>query len=261
MTQAIRMLLVCLSAGAAAGAGTGFAGLSAATVIAPMLIAFLGVPWYEAVGIGLASDVLASAFSALIYRKNKNIDLKNGIFMLISVLVCTVAGSFFSQYMPNLQMGYISILGTAFMGIKFIVKPITESSSVMANGSEQKKKMLSILCGACIGFYCGFMGVGGGMMMLFILTCILGYELKIAVGTSVFVMTFTALTGAASHFYFGDVSPYLLPLALCSLFTTIGAFIASYFANKMSPIKTNRATGITLLLLGLCMLAETFLGV
>ena len=45
---------------------------------------------------------------------------------------------------------------------------------------------------------------GGGMMMLLILTTVLGYELKTAVGTSVFIMTFTALTGAVSHFVIGD---------------------------------------------------------
>ena len=37
------------------------------------------------------------------------------------------------------------------------------------------------------------------MMMLLILTSVLGYELKTAVGTSVFIMAFTAFTGAASH--------------------------------------------------------------
>ena len=66
-----------------------------------MLIAFLGFPWYESVGIGLASDVLASALAAWIYKKHGNIDLKNGSFMLASVLAMTVAGSYFSQYMPD----------------------------------------------------------------------------------------------------------------------------------------------------------------
>ncbi len=47
-----------------AGLGTGFAGMSAAAVISPMLITFLGMDPYEAVGIALASDVLASAVSA-----------------------------------------------------------------------------------------------------------------------------------------------------------------------------------------------------
>ena len=52
-----------------AGLGTGFAGMSAAAVISPMLITFLGMDPYMAVGIALASDVLASAVSAYTYGK------------------------------------------------------------------------------------------------------------------------------------------------------------------------------------------------
>ena len=52
-------LIVCIIAGLGAGVGTGLAGLSAAAVISPMLITFLDFPAYEAVGISLASDVLA----------------------------------------------------------------------------------------------------------------------------------------------------------------------------------------------------------
>ena len=89
----IEKILICLIAGVGAGFGTGLAGLSAAAVISPMLITFLGVNPYEAVGIALASDVLASAASAYTYGKNKNIDIKNGVVMLISVLVFTLIGS------------------------------------------------------------------------------------------------------------------------------------------------------------------------
>ena len=72
-------LIVCIIAGLGAGVGTGLAGLSAAAVISPMLITFLGFPAYEAVGISLASDVLASAVSAYTYGKHKNLDIKNGL--------------------------------------------------------------------------------------------------------------------------------------------------------------------------------------
>lgn len=54
-----------------AGLGTGFAGMSAAAVITPMLTTFLGIDPYVAVGIALASDVLASAVSAYTYGKTK----------------------------------------------------------------------------------------------------------------------------------------------------------------------------------------------
>ena len=64
-------VLVTFFAGMGAGLGTGFAGMSAAAVITPMLVTFLGIEPYTAVGIALASDVLASAVSAYTYGKNK----------------------------------------------------------------------------------------------------------------------------------------------------------------------------------------------
>ncbi len=257
----IKTVLICLLAGTAAGVGTGFSGLSAVTVIAPMLISFLDCPWYEAVGIGLASDVLASAFSALVYRKNGNIDLKNGKYMAAVVLVMAVAGSYFSQYLPDRQMGWFSVLSSIYMGIRFVARPAKSVSLEIFTGTDRRRRIVSILCGCWIGFYCGFMGAGGGLMMLFILTHILGYELKTAVGTSVFVMTFTAFTGAASHFYFGDITGYIPALALCALFTLVAAVLSSSLANRMTEVAANRATGITLLVLGAGMLAETILGI
>lgn len=90
-------LIICLIAGLGAGFGTGFAGMSEAAVIAPMLIAFLGVDSYMAVGIALASDVLASAASAVTYKKNNNIDVKNGIVMMLCVLAFTILLKKFSE--------------------------------------------------------------------------------------------------------------------------------------------------------------------
>lgn len=86
-------------------------------------------------------------------------------------------------------------------------------------------------------------------MMLFVLTCVLGYELKTAVGTSVFVMTFTALTGAVSHFAIGGAPDWLM-LAVCALSTLLWARIAAVLANKAKPKTLNRVTGIVLVILG-----------
>lgn len=97
--------IVCFFAGMGAGLGTGFAGMSAAAVITPMLVTFLGMPAYSAVGIALASDVLASTVSAWTYYKNKNLDIRNGIVMMVSVLVFTLVGSWVSSMVPNSTMG------------------------------------------------------------------------------------------------------------------------------------------------------------
>ena len=250
--------IIFFIAGIGAGLGTGFAGMSAAAVISPMLITFLGLPAYEAVGIALASDVLASAVSAYTYRKNKNLDIKNGIVMMIFVLLFTLAGSFIASLVPNTTMGSFSVFMTLLLGIKFIVKPVMTTKESMQAVSAKKRILQSVICGILVGFICGFVGAGGGMMMLLILTGVLGYELKTAVGTSVFIMTFTALTGAISHFAIGGM-PDMLCLLFCVISTLLWARIAARFANKASAVTLNRVTGIVLAVLGCAILAVNYL--
>ena len=254
----VEKVLVCLLAGLGAGLGTGFAGMSAAAVISPMLITFLGMEPYEAVGIALASDVLASAASAWTYGKNKNLDIRNGLLMMAAVLAFTVAGSYVASLVPSRTMGSFSVLMTMLLGIKFIIRPVMTTREAMQNVSKKKRMVQSIVCGAFIGMICGFVGAGGGMMMLLILTSVMGYELKTAVGTSVFIMAFTALTGAVSHFTIGGL-PDGWTLALCMAFTLLFAQIAAKIANKSKPETLNRVVGVVLVVLGVVILAVQYL--
>ena len=134
----VEKVLVCLLAGLGAGLGTGFAGMSAAAVISPMLITFLGMEPYEAVGIALASDVLASAASAWTYGKNKNLDIRNGLLMMAAVLAFTVVGSYVASLVSSRTMGSFSVLMTMLLGIKFIIRPVMTTREAMQNVSKKK---------------------------------------------------------------------------------------------------------------------------
>ena len=242
--QILITILVTFFAGMGAGLGTGFAGMSAAAVISPMLITFLHMDPYMAVGIALSSDVLASAVSAYTYGKNKNLDIRNGLIMMFSVLASLV---------PSQTMGNFSVFMTFLLGVKFIIRPVMTTKEAMQGVSAKKRAIQSMVCGCLIGFICGFVGAGGGMMMLLILTSVLGYELKTAVGTSVFIMTFTALTGAVSHFTIGGAPDWTV-FILCVVFTFLWARIAAVIANKATPKTLNRATGVILMVLGIVVL-------
>jgi uncharacterized membrane protein YfcA len=251
--QTLITILVTFFAGMGAGLGTGFAGMSAAAVISPMLITFLHMDPYMAVGIALSSDVLASAVSAYTYGKNKNLDIRNGLIMMFSVLAFTVIGSYIASLVPSQTMGNFSVFMTFLLGVKFIIRPVMTTKEAMQGVSAKKRAIQSMVCGCLIGFICGFVGAGGGMMMLLILTSVLGYELKTAVGTSVFIMTFTALTGAVSHFTIGGAPDWTV-FILCVVFTFLWARIAAVIANKATPKTLNRATGVILMILGIVVL-------
>ncbi len=256
--ETVIKIIVCFIAGVGAGLGTGFAGMSAAAVISPMLITFLGMDPYLAVGIALASDVLASAVSAYTYGKNKNLDIRNGLVMMVAVLVFTFVGSYVADLVPKTTMGSFSTVMTLLLGVKFIVRPVMAPAARLTEATTRQKVVRSVLCGSVVGFICGFVGAGGGMMMLLLLTAVLGYELKTAVGTSVFIMTFTALTGAVSHFAIGG-SPDVLALVVCVASTLLWALIAARIANRAKPATLNRVTGVILVVLGIAILAVNYL--
>ena len=251
--RVLKIVLVTFLAGMGAGLGTGFAGMSAAAVITQVLVTFLDMEPYAAVGIALASDVLASAVSAYTYGKNGNLDIRNGIVMMVAVLVFTVVGSYVSSLMPSSTMGNFSVFMTFLLGVKFIVRPVMTTKEEMEALDPKKRVIRSVLAGMGIGFICGFVGAGGGMMMLLLLTSALGYELKTAVGTSVFIMAFTACTGSLSHFAIGGAPDWPV-LILCVVFTLLWARIAARFANKASPATLNRVTGVILVVLGAAIL-------
>lgn len=237
-------------AGMGAGLGTGFAGMSAAAVISPMLITFLGMEPYMAVGIALSSDVLASAVSAYTYGKNKNLDVKNGLIMMVSVLAFTVVGSYVSSLVPSATMGNFSVFMTFLLGIKFIVRPVMTTKETMQGVSAQKRAIQSVISGICIGFICGFVGAGGGMMMLLILTSVLGYELEDSSRNQcIYYGIYCVYRGCFPFCYWretGRTGVY----AVCD-FTLIWARIAAVFANKATPKTLNRVTGVVLVILGI----------
>ena len=247
--------IICFIAGMGAGLGTGFAGMSAAAVISPMLISFLNIPAYQAVGIALASDVLASAVSAFTYGRHKNLDIKNGLLMMVTVLLFTTVGSFVSSLVKANTMGTMATLMTVFLGVRFIVKPVMTTKEAMnENMTAKQRRIKAVIFGALIGFTCGFVGAGGGMMMLLALTSALGYELKTAVGTSVFIMTFTAFTGSLSHFAIGGIADIYI-LVFCVVSTLIWARIAARLANKAKPKTLNRVAGVVLIVTGIASVA------
>jgi len=248
MDSMFLVILITLIAGIGAGLGTGFAGMSAAVVITPLITNFLGIDSYVAVGIALASDVLASLASAIVYGVHKHINLKKSWLLLVCILFSTVVGSIVSNWIPESTLGFFSIFFTAGMGLKFILSPIKKTKNEVAKLESDDRHIRCAIFGSIIGFCCGFVGAGGGIMLLFVLTYILGYDLKTAVGTSVLMMSIIALVGSYSHIVI-DSTPNWLVLFLCAGFTLVFAQIGSFIANRAKEKTLNITVGIIIIII------------
>lgn len=256
MSELVLKILICLIAGLFAGVGTGFVGMSAAVAITPLIMGFLGVDHYPATAIALASDVLASLIAAIMYHRHKNTNLKGCIPMVMAVLFATFAGTVAGYFIPSNLMGYGTIATVFIMGLKLLFFPTRKNKETKAITTKHKV-LVEVLLGCLIGFVCGFVGAGGGMMLLLVLTVVLGYEMHKAVGTSVSIMTFSAFVGSGFHILFDYVIMKKSALdvgqvdwiifGLCVIFTFLFSLLASKFANKMSEKALNLVSGIMLI--------------
>ncbi|MDO5709824.1 MAG: TSUP family transporter, partial [Coriobacteriales bacterium] len=143
-----------------------------------------------------------------------------------------------------------------------LVKPDTSRETQAAKGEklDWKGVAISLFFGLTIGFGTGFVGTGGGMMMLVVFTAFLGMELKTAVGTSTFIMTFTALIASVSHIL---IYPAILlekwdVMLLCITVATAASLVSARFANRVNNRVVGLVTGAVLTLLGGSMLLLRF---
>ncbi len=178
--------------------------------------------------------------------------------MLVCILAMSTVGSYVAYLAGNVVLGSFTLFLTFFIGIRFLVKPDTSREHQAARGQrlDWKGVVISLFFGLTIGFGTGFVGTGGGMMMLVAFTAFLGMELKTAVGTSTFIMTFTALIASVSHIF---IHPAIVlekwdVMILCIAVATVSSLLSARFANRVPARTVGLATGAVLTLLGGAML-------
>ncbi len=267
LTFSIIVLLAI--AGFLAGVVTGLAGASAATVVTPLLVSFSPIAAFTAIAISLITDVAASFFSFLTYKKNGNINIKDGIPLTIAACIGSVIGSWLSTFMGE-NLATLGGFMTFALGINFLRKGLTMRKNTLAGiVPEEKPKsklseynplVTSSVLGIILGIVCGMIGAGGGLMILFVLTAVLNYDTKMAIGTSVLIMTFTALTGGLAHFvHMTDVNWFALSVGMLitSFFAVIGAKVSAAFANKTAEHTLLIIVGLTFtVLIGMMLISK-----
>lgn len=240
-----------LLAGIGAGLVTGLLSASAVMFAAPILIIFLNVSPYNAIGLSLAIDVFASATASLVFYKNKNLNLKKSTLLLVVAIMFVILGSYVSKFIPQSNFIWAMSLGIFGMGIATYRRKDKKINSL-----EEIKSIYVIFAGITIGLIAGIFGAGGGLMILFSLIFLLRYRVHEAIGTSVLIMVFLALFGSVTHYVYSPFSiSYLILGAIGGIF---GAYYSSIIANKLDEKKLTKIMGVILALLGIILFVNTF---
>lgn len=251
-------IFVLFVAGLGAGIVTGLMGASAVAIAAPLMIIFLGYSAFTAIGISLAIDVFASAITAYVFHKHKNVDIKPSLLILVFAVGGAFLGSYFSASFPtgllSSTIGFFTMLtGINFMknGVQGELRYIKEKTILY--GRKFKWGVLA-LAGLIVGLIAGIFGAGGGISLLLILTLVLGYRIHTAIGTSVFIMAFIALSGTIGHITFDKFAVY--PFIVAAIGSMLGAYFTSQRTNLTPEHQLNRILGFVFFVLGLFLLLQ-----
>ena len=255
--------LLTILVGWFAGVMTGLMGASGMMAVVPGMI-LLGYNPYQAIGVSLAVDVIASIIVAVAYYRNGRVDLQGGFWIAIAAVVGAQIGSrlLFHVSEDGINGGFsILLLLTATIfwregigqgGVGRAVERFRRSR--LAAKLKTIPTAVGLVLGLLIGIVSGMFGVGGGIIFLFALL-LLGYRLHTAVGTSTMIMALTTASGTVGHAAIGNLPYQAVLLAACG--TVLGSLASARLANRLSESALSRAIAVVFALLSLALLIFT----
>ena len=253
--------LMLVLAGIFVGVLTSLMGASGVMFVVPILTMFFGLSVHSAIGTSLAVDVISSLAVSISYYNHGKVDLKPSILMALSAVAGAQLGGKVAHLTPELQLQWLfalsMIVGGVFMFKGGYMQVLSKHEGLtkileLIRKYVQGRKSVSILVGLIIGTICGLLGAGGGVMFLIVLIFLYGYPTHTAVGTSTFIMTMTAASGAVSYVIHGSISA--VSMALLGAGAIAAGTLMPKIVVKLDTKTVNRIIGTLLILFGVMML-------
>lgn len=255
MNLGFYLLLIVI--GLLTGGITSLIGASGVMIVVPILTMFFKVSVHNAIGTSLLVDVIASLTVSYSYYKNKNIDLKSGIWIALTSIIGAQVGASFASNMGegNLSSGFGIVLilaGLSTFRKSFKKKDESEPKNKAFNLKKEWQKILAaLIIGFGIGILSGIFGAGGGVMILIALIAIMSFPLHKAIGTSTLIMAITALSSTIGYASRGNIDIELS--TLISIGAIFGGVIGSRYANKVNEKTLQKIVGISFAVMGITM--------
>lgn len=238
------ILFGLISLGIFIGAITGVTGASGVLIMVPILSTFFDIPLPVILGTSLLVDVIVSISVSIAYSHSKNIDIKGILWILVGTILGAQIGSYFVVSISTVLIIFAIAIGMIFFGVKMWKSGLSKYKAPVVSekiSSYFITPIGMIISGLIVGLATGIFGAGGGLTVFIILYSFLKFPIKKAIGTSSFIMLFTALAGVAGYAQNGNLD---ISLGLVvGISAAVGGAISSIFANKINEAFLSRIIG------------------
>ncbi len=261
------MFIIGLIASFIMGTVLSLLGAGGSILTLPILVYLFKVPVIAGTSYSLLIVGLTALFGFFTYFKNKTINIKVGIiFGIPSIIGVIIARKILVPYIPN-EFIFIGLTITKSILIMSLFAFLMVTSAALMirdrnlkfekskKKNEFERNVLIILEGLIVGQLTGFVGAGGGFLIIPALVLLTGLNMKTAVGTSLFIIATKSLIGFGSDVMSGFVTDWNFVIYVM-IFTIIGSIIGTFLSKKVSDIKLKKAFGYMTLVIGFLIILE-----
>jgi uncharacterized protein len=235
------------------GAGGGF-------MLVPILL-FIFPHWTPERVTGLSMITVAqNAISGSIaYYYQKKIHLKSGLLFSLAGIPGALLGVLLTHYVNKTLFEKIFGFALILYAIILLLKKMKDNQtggSIHEFSPQPKSYVVGFWLSLVIGFVASFLGIGGGVIHVPLLSLVLGFPVHIATGTSHFILSFTAIFASAVHLYQGDLSLFDKEVWQLGLGAICGAQLGAHFSKRVPGKLILKILAVALLGVGIRLLVK-----
>jgi uncharacterized membrane protein YfcA len=261
-----------LLTGSLMGLFGGVAGLGGGVVCIPMLTGLANFTQHQAHGTSLVAVAATGLVGALSYYQNggglETVNVESAIILATFASGTSYLGAVTSKKIHakgmKLILGLFMIVASVLIynrreggeqqlqeegEVKMRKKELNDALSKLTSPTFLQRELPFWGClGTLTGFFAGLLGVGGGVIMMPLLSLFGDMNQQTALATSLLAMVVPSSIGARTHYKLGHVVTWSLPSLLVG--TSVGAYLGGFFSTSLTTDQQRLVVSCILGLLG-----------
>ena len=234
------------------GVSLGLVGGGGSILAVPVLVYVAGVDPRDAVGMSLAIVGATSFVAGLLHRRSGQVDGRLAlVFGLLGIGGSGLGARLTRALGPELLLTLFALVMLA-AGAAMLLRRHPEAPDVSPACRPRPLALVPVALG--LGVLTGFLGVGGGFLIVPALVLLARAPMRMAVGTSLFVIAANSAAGYVAHLGEGD--PHMVLTTSFAAVAILGSIAGERLARRSPPAALRRGFALLILLLGAAILAK-----
>ncbi|MEP9412331.1 MAG: sulfite exporter TauE/SafE family protein [Candidatus Brocadia sp.] len=237
------------------GISLGLIGGGGSIIIVPVLVYVLGVEANHAVDMSLTIVGVTSMIGAALHNQRGTIKLKTGALFSASGTLSAYFSSRLTNLVSTATLFLLIAILMIFIAVMMLIKRKSNQDLLIQQANSQNK-FKALLAGFIVGILTGFLGIGGGFLVVPALVLFCGISMKDAVGTALMIVAIDCCAGLIGHLRYGGFD--LRVTMLVTMVAIDGTLIGATLSHRISPVNLKKWFATFVILVAIFLVVKNY---